>query len=106
MSRFHELIAHRGIKSLGTANHRGCANMCMVIRLHSVHGNDWKRISTIIGRDANNVKDKWRIIKSGNQKTGKLSFIRFLGALTRFPMTLLYLFAPTLIRCSAVHYSC
>lgn len=53
--------------------------MCMVIRLHSVHGNDWKRISTIIGRDASNCKDKWRSVKyfgPNGLKTGKFPFIR------------------------------
>lgn len=50
--------------------------MCMVIRLHAAHGNNWKKISSVIGRDMNNCKDKWRAIKfdgSKDRNRGNLS---------------------------------
>lgn len=53
--------------------------MCMLIRLHSVHGNNWKRIATLVGRDSEACKDKWRYVKwskSKDYKIGNFSLIQ------------------------------
>ena len=49
------------------------ANLCTMIRLHQVHGNQWAKISKVIGRDPTSCCIKWNRLKwcnSLDQKTG------------------------------------
>ncbi|XP_024373560.1 uncharacterized protein [Physcomitrium patens] len=41
-----------------------------LMELQSVHGNNWKKISAMIGRDSYSCRDKWRITKWSHTKTG------------------------------------
>ncbi|KAG0581011.1 hypothetical protein KC19_4G217400 [Ceratodon purpureus] len=43
-----------------------------LMELHSVHGNNWKRIATLVGRDSEACKDKWRYVKWSKSKDYKI----------------------------------